>query len=64
LAKNPTPAEDLNAVQALCDKKQYDAAHTSFNALSDTAKTTFEGQLLLCRIESGTKGISASDLCV
>lgn len=48
-------AGDLNSVQALFDKKQYDAAHTSFDALSDTVKTGFDGQLLLCRIEQERK---------
>ncbi|MFZ0279121.1 MAG: S1C family serine protease [Candidatus Sulfotelmatobacter sp.] len=45
----------LAGMQALLDKKQFDAAHTSFNALSDTVKTTFDGQLLLCRIEQERK---------
>jgi tetratricopeptide (TPR) repeat protein len=48
-------ADNLNSVQALVDKEQYDAAHISFNALSDTVKTGFDGQLLLCRIEKARK---------
>ena len=48
-------ADDLKSVQALFDDKQFDAAHTSFNALSDTVKTGFDGQLLLCRIEQERK---------
>jgi tetratricopeptide (TPR) repeat protein len=48
-------ADDLNSIQALLDKKQYEAAHTSFNALSDSVKASFDGQLLLCRIEQERK---------
>jgi tetratricopeptide (TPR) repeat protein len=48
-------ADGLNSVQALFDKKQYDAAHTSFDGLSDTARTSFDGQLLLCKIEQEQK---------
>jgi tetratricopeptide (TPR) repeat protein len=48
-------AVDLSSVQGLLDKKEYDAAHTSFDALSDAVKTSFDGQLLFCRIEQERK---------
>jgi tetratricopeptide (TPR) repeat protein len=38
-------------VQALYDQKKYEDARASFTLLSDLTKTSFDGQLLLCRIE-------------
>jgi hypothetical protein len=49
-----TPSE-LNSVQVLFDQKKYDDARASFSALSDPAKTSFDGQLLLCKIEQEKK---------
>ncbi len=46
-----TSANELSYVQALFDQKKFDQAHASFGILSDAAKTSFEGKLLLCRIE-------------
>jgi tetratricopeptide (TPR) repeat protein len=46
-----TPPNELNSVQALFDQKKYEDARASFNALSDPARTSFGGQLLLCKIE-------------
>lgn len=50
-----TPATELNPVQSLFDQKKYDEARSSFNKLSDVTKTSFDGQLLLCRIEQEQK---------
>lgn len=45
----------LSSVQALFDQKQYDAARTSFNSVPDAVKSSFDGQLLLCKIEQERK---------
>ena len=49
-----TPSE-LTSVQVLFEQKKYEAARASFNALSAPTKTSFEGQLLLCKIEQEEK---------
>jgi tetratricopeptide (TPR) repeat protein len=49
-----TPSE-LNSVQVLFEQKKYEDARASFNALSAPTKTSFEGQLLLCKIEQEKK---------
>jgi tetratricopeptide (TPR) repeat protein len=49
------PAHELDAVQTLFDQKKYDEARASFDALPSPAKTAFEGQLLLCKIEQERK---------
>lgn len=46
---------ELGSVQALFEQKQYDAARTSFNSIAEVEKTSFEGQLLLCKIEQERK---------
>lgn len=50
-----SPANELSAVQALFDQKKYDDARASFNGTSGPAKASFEGQLLLCKIEQERK---------
>jgi tetratricopeptide (TPR) repeat protein len=50
-----TPASELSAVQALFDQKKFEDARTSFNALSDPARMSFDGELLLCKIEQERK---------
>ena len=49
------PSSALGAVQTLFDQKRYDDARASFDTLPGSAKTTFDGQLLLCRIEQERK---------
>jgi Flp pilus assembly protein TadD len=46
---------ELSSVQVLFDQKQYDAARASFNLAPDAAKSSFDGQLLLCKIEQERK---------
>jgi tetratricopeptide (TPR) repeat protein len=62
------PTTELSAVQGLFDQKKYDEAHASFNTLPDPAKTSFDGQLLLCRIEEQRKeyrsAIQACDIAI
>ena len=52
---NAAPKSELDSVQALYDQKKYDEAKASFNTVSDNTKTTFDGQLLLCKIEQQRK---------
>jgi len=49
------PGSALDAVQVLFDQKKYDDARTSFDALASFVKTSFDGQLLLCKIEQERK---------
>jgi len=55
--EDATVADDnaLKSVQALFDQKQYDAARASFNSVPVAEKTSFDGQLLLCKIEQQRK---------
>lgn len=59
LTPEATTASDetngLTSVQALFDQKQYDAARASFNSVPDSVKSSFDGQLLLCKIEQERK---------
>jgi tetratricopeptide (TPR) repeat protein len=50
-----TPTNELSAVQNLFDQKKYDDARASFNGISDPAKVSFEGQVLLCKIDQERK---------
>jgi Flp pilus assembly protein TadD len=45
----------LSSVQTLFEQKQYDAARSSFKSVPDPAKASFDGQLLLCKIEQERK---------
>jgi len=45
-------ADELAPVQALFDQKKYPEALTSFQKISNPARAGFDGQQLLCRIES------------
>lgn len=60
------PATGIESVQALYDAKKYDEAETSFGSLPDAVKTTFDAQLLLCKIDEERKeyktAIQACDL--
>lgn len=53
--ESSTPANELNSVQSLFDQKKFIEARSSFNKLSDATKMSFDGQLLLCRIEQEQK---------
>ena len=50
-----TTASELASVQTLFDDKKYDKANDLFGTLSESIKTSFEGQLLLCKIEQERK---------
>jgi tetratricopeptide (TPR) repeat protein len=54
-AHETAPPSELNPVQVLFDQKKYEDARASFNALSNPIKASFEGQLLLCKIEQEKK---------
>ena len=41
----------LTAIQALYEQKKYTEAATSFKGLPDSVRTTYKGELLLCRVE-------------
>ncbi len=56
----PTPAAELSPVQALFDQKKFDDSLTSFSALPDSARSTFEGQVLLCKIQQERKDYPSS----
>lgn len=49
------PKNVLDAVQTLYDQKKYEEAKASFESLPETAKATFEAQLLLCKIQQDRK---------
>lgn len=53
-------AGELAAVQALLDQKKYEEARLAFDALSNPAKASYDGQLLLCKIEQERKQYRAS----
>ena len=50
-----TPASELTSVQVLFDQKKYEDARASFNTLAAPTRKSFEGQLLLCKIEQARK---------
>jgi tetratricopeptide (TPR) repeat protein len=54
------PTADLSSVQALFDEKKFEEAHESFTGLSDSAKNSFDGEILLCQIEQERKNYSSS----
>ena len=56
----PTSGAQLAAVQQLFDQKKYDDARASFERLSDTTKTSFDGLLLLCKIDQQRKAYRLS----
>jgi S1-C subfamily serine protease/Flp pilus assembly protein TadD len=63
-APAPSQASELTSVQALYDQKKFDAAQTSFAALPDSAKNSFDGEILLCKIEQERKDYkTAIDAC-
>jgi tetratricopeptide (TPR) repeat protein len=47
--------DELKSVQGLYDQKKYEDAYASFNALSNSTKSSFDAQLLLCKIQEGRK---------
>lgn len=51
LNETATPTNELSAAQNLFDQKKYDDARASFNGISDFAKVSFEGEVLLCKID-------------
>jgi tetratricopeptide (TPR) repeat protein len=53
--ENDAPVTGLESVQSLYEAKKYEEAEASFNSLPDQAKTGFDGQLLLCKIEHDKK---------
>ena len=55
-----TPEANLNSVQALFDEKKVEEAHDSFAGLSASEKNSFDGEILLCKIEQERKNYSAS----
>jgi len=48
----PSPEADLAAAKNLFEKKEYADALSAFRGYSDSVKESFDGQLLLCRIEN------------
>ena len=54
------PGAELSSVQALFDEKKFEEAHESFTGLPDSAKNSFDGELLLCKIEQERKNYSPS----
>src|SRR5262249_6549178 len=50
----------LGTVQTLFDEKKYEDARASFDSLSQEAKNSFDGELLLCKIEQEAKRYSKS----
>lgn len=55
-----SPTVDLSSVQALFDDKKFQEAHDSFADLSDSEKVSFDGEVLLCKIEQERKNYSSS----
>lgn len=56
----PAPENELSSVQTLFDQKKYDDALASIRTLSELARTSFDGQLLLCRIAQEKKDYGSS----
>ncbi|MGC1088546.1 MAG: tetratricopeptide repeat-containing serine protease family protein, partial [Candidatus Acidiferrum sp.] len=54
------PAAVLSPVQALFDQKKFDDSLTSFGALPESARISFEGELLLCKIQQERKDYANS----
>lgn len=50
LETKEAPTVDLSSVQSLYDQKKYAEASSSFAALPESLKTSYNGQLLLCKI--------------
>ena len=58
--ESATPDNELSSAQTLFDQKKYDDALVSFKSLSEVARTSFDGQLLLCKIAQERKDYSGS----
>lgn len=53
--EDSSPNTGLEAVQALYDQNKYEEAKAAFESLPETAKATFDAQLLLCKIQQARK---------
>lgn len=63
-SENDPSTGELKAAEELYDQKKYDDALASLNTLDNTAKSTFAGQFLLCKIQEERKQYQLSiDAC-
>ena len=62
------PDEGLKAVRDLYEKQDYITALSKFNGLSSSVKTGYDGQLLLCKIQTKKRdfesAIQACDVAI
>ena len=59
-AETASAKGDIGTVQTLFDQKKYEDASAAFDSLPQDEKSSFDGELLLCKIEQETKQYSKS----